>query len=282
MRRIIVATLFLLQFAASASAAELNEVTWILPEFPPFFITEPALQGQGYGDGELRYLTGHLTQFHHAVLYATPVRLWHEMEHRDAVCTISAAKLPEREAFALFSARATLGTTNDVIVRSDRLARFQPFLDKNGHIDLNRLAADTTLTGSYSSGSSYGPVIDSFIKNPNRKTPLEQSPHMRLPLSLVDKGRLDFVFGYYMEMAYYRRTHPGSADFTSLPTTPEPQRQDGYVVCSKGPRGREIIAAIDALLAPNEAMLDYVENLRSWYSPSEMEAVRKAVISGDR
>lgn len=247
----------------------------MLPESPPIFITEKALQGQGYGDGELRYLTSHLPQFQHTILYATTSRVWHEMEHRDGICVISVAKLPEREKFAVFSARPVYGATNNVIVRTDKLAGFQPFLDKNGHIDLDRLAADSHLVGAYSDGASYGPVIDAFIRDPARKTPLELTPHMRVPLSLLDKDRLDFVFGYYMEMAYYRRTHERSSAFTALPTSPEPLRQDSYIACSDGPRGREVIAAIDTLLASDDAMLAYVENLRGWYSPADFEIARK-------
>ncbi|HMA49836.1 MAG TPA: TIGR02285 family protein [Magnetospirillaceae bacterium] len=265
----------LLMFAAHAGAAPAEDVLWFLPEFPPVFITGNALQGQGYGDGELRYLTGHLPQFHHRIIYATAPRLWHEMETRDGVCVISVAKLPEREKFALFSARPVYGATNEILVRTDHLGEFEAFLDGNGHIDLARLSADGHLRGGYSDGVTYGPAIDDFIRDPQRKTPLEVIAHMRAPLPLLDKGRLDFVFGYFMEMAYYRRTHDMAAAFTALPTTPEPVRQDSYVACSKGPLGSKIIAAIDTLLASDESMAEYVENLRGWYSPAEFEIAQK-------
>ena len=273
--------MILLLLAARAEAAS-DDVTWMLPEFPPVFITEKALQGQGFGDGELRFLIGHLPQFHHQVVYGTAPRLWHEMEHRDGICTISAAKRPDREKFAIFSARAAYGAINEVIVRTDKLSRFTPLLDKSGHIDLARLAADGQLLGGYSEGVTYGPAIDAFIKDPRRKTPLELTAHMRVPFSLLDRERLDFVFGYYMEMAYYRRTHPSGSEFTALPTAPEAIRQDAYVACSAGPRGRQAIAAIDALLASDEAMLDYVENLRGWYSPAEFETAQKLAKSAGK
>jgi uncharacterized protein (TIGR02285 family) len=197
------------------------------------------------------------------------------METRDGVCVISVAKLPEREKFAVFSARAVYGATNDIIIRTDSFAKFEPFLDASGRVDLARLGADDHLQGGYSDGVTYGPAIDAFIKDPGRKTPLEMIAHMRAPLPLLDKGRLDFIFGYFMEMEYYRRTHEKTASFTVLPITPDSVRQDSYVACSKGPRGRKIIAAIDALLASDEAMDEYVENLRGWYSPAEFEIARK-------
>lgn len=272
----------LLLLASRGNAASTDDVTWILPEFPPIFITEKELQGQGFGDGELRYLIQHLPQFHHLVSSGTAPRLWHEIEHRDGICTLSVAKLPEREKLAVFSARAVYGATNEVVVRTDKLARFAPLLDANGHIDLSRLAADGHLLGGYSDGITYGPPIDALIRDPQRKTPLELTAHMRVPMSLLDKERVDFVFGYYMEITYYRRIHQPSAEFTALPTTPESTRQDAYIACSNGPRGRQVIAAIDALLASDEAMLDYVENLRGWYSPAEFELAQKQAKSAGK
>lgn len=282
MRWIIAIPAILLLLAARPSAAEPDQILWILPEFPPVFISEKPLFGQGYGDGELRYLIEHLPQFHHVVMFGTAPRLWHEMENRDGVCAVSMARLPEREKFAVFSARHTYGLSNQVIVRADRLVKFEPYLDKAGRIDLTRLAADEHLQGAYSDGTTYGPAIDAFIKDPERKTPLELTAHIRTPIGLLDKERLDFVFGFHMEAAYYRRTHPQSAEFITLATVPDGGREDSYIACSKGPIGRQAVAAIDALLASDEALLDYVENLRGWYSSDEFEAARKAVTSAGR
>lgn len=268
----IIAAFFSLA-AGCASAAD--EILWLAPEFPPLVITGTALQGQGYGDGELRYLTSHLPQFRHRIVYATPPRLWHEIGTRDGACTISVAKTSEREKVAAYSARSVHSTANQVIIRTDALANFEAFLDERGHIDLARLGAEGHLRGGYSDGVSYGPAIDNFISEQKSKRPLEIVAHMRTPLPSLDKGRLDYVFGYYMDLEYYRRTREITASFTVFPTKPESEGQDSYIACSKGPRGREILAAIDALQSSDDAMLDYVEALRGWYSPAEFESARK-------
>lgn len=272
----------LLCLMGAAQAAWGEDVTWILPEFPPGFIRGPFRAGEGYGDRQLKFLIERLPQFHHTVLNGSASRLWHEMEHRDGVCTLSVAQLPEREKLAVFSARAFWATVNQVIVRTDRLADFAPLRDKSGAIDLARLAADTHLRGGYTDTSSYGPSLDSFIHDANRKTPLEMTPHLRMPLVLLDKGRIDFVFGYYMEMTYYRQLTRLGDDFTALPTLPEPAHQDGHVACSNQPLGRKVIAAVDALLASDDAMLAYIEPLRDWYSPADFAAAQKAVKSTER
>ncbi len=108
------------------------------------------------------------------------------------------------------------------------------------------------------------------------------TPHLRMPLTLLDKGRVDFVFGYSMELTYYRQLGRLADHFTALPTTPEPARQDGYIACSNQPLGHRVIAAIDALLAPDESMLAYIEPLRDWYSPADFEQAKRAVKSGAR
>jgi len=277
MRSAIRAILLCLLSAAQAAWGE--DVTWVLPEFPPGFIRGPFRAGEGYGDRQLKFLLEHLPQFHHTVFNGSASRLWHEMEHRDGVCTLSVAKLPEREKLAVFSARSFWATVNQVIVRTDRLGEFAPLLDKSGAIDLGRLAADEHLRGAYTDTSSYGPSLDAFIRAPNRKTPLEMTPHLRMPLVLLEKGRIDFVFGYYMEMTYYRQLDRLGDDFTALPTLPEPAHQDGYIACSNQPLGHKVIAAIDALLASDDAMLAYIEPLRDWYSPADFAAAQKAVTS---
>jgi uncharacterized protein (TIGR02285 family) len=272
--RIIMACLL-----SAASAARAEDVTWILPEFPPGFIRGPFRTGEGYGDRQLKFLIEHLPQFHHTVLNGSASRLWHEMEHHDGICTLLVAKLPEREKLAVFSARSFWGAANHMIVRTDRLGDFAPFRDKSGAVDLSRLASDGHLRGGYTDTSSYGSTIDAFIHDPDRKIPLEMTPHLRMPLVLLDKGRIDFVFGYYMEMTYYRQLNRLGDDFTALPILPEQVHQDGYVACSNQPLGHRVIAGIDALLAPDDMMLAYIAPLRDWYSAEDFEAAQKAVKS---
>jgi len=275
MRASFLAILLGLTIAATASAAD--DVLWMVPEFPPAFIPGPFRAGEGYGDRQLDFLTSHLPQFNHTRIAAPGSRLWHEIGRRDGVCTLAAARLPDREKIAAFSARAFHGTANRVIVRTDQLPRFQPYLDSSGALDLTRLAADDKLRGAYTETTSYGPNIDAFVRNNARKAPLQMVSHLRMPLALLDKRRVDFVFGYYMEMNYFRQLDRLGDNFTALPTTPEMAPLGGHVACSNGPLGREVIAAVDALLATDEGMLAYIEPLRDWYSPADFEAARKAV-----
>ena len=270
---------FLLLFLLGSRMAGAADVTWILPEFPPAFIQGPFRAHEGYGDRQLKFLIDHLPQFHHTIITAPASRLWHEMEHRDGVCTLAVAKLPEREKVAIFSARAYWATSNQVIVRTDRLEAFAPLLDKSGAIDLSRLAADASLRGGYSDNTSYGPSIEGFIHDPDRKARLEDMPHLRMPLVLIDKKRFDFGFGYFMEMNFYRQLNRLEDHFTALRTLPEPARQDGHVACSNQSLGRTVIAAIDALLATDEGMQAYIEPLRDWYSPADFEAAQRAAKS---
>ena len=274
--------LALLLLLGAPTAAGAEDVVWILADIPPLVINNAPPGQEGYGDKELQYLAAHLPQFHHIFLKGTASRLWHEMQHGDGVCTLSVAKLPDRERFALFSQRSFYGTTNQVVVRTADLDKFAPFLDKSGALDLARLATDDHLMGGYSDGTTYGAAIDSFIANPNRKTPLQLFAHLRFPIGLLEKNRIDFIFGYHFELAYYRRTYHLKDQFTALRTNPEQPRQGGYIACSKTPVGMDVIAAIDALLASDGAMLQFIEPLREWYSPADFEAAQNAVKSGGR
>ena len=276
----LAAALLLIALAARCPAQEENDITWMLPQFPPASIAGPVMRGQGYGDRQVEYLISHLPQFGHVVVSATASRAWHDIGARDGVCTVAVAKLPDREKLGFFSARGFMGVPNEVVVRTDRLEAFAPFRNETGALDLTRLAAESHLTGGYTDNASYGPAIDAFIRDPRRKTPLEMTPHLRMPLLLLDKGRIDFTFGYYMEVTYYRKIFDLGNNFTALSTVPRQPHQDGFVVCSNRTVGRKVIAAVDALLASDEAMLAFIEPLRDWYSPADFEAAQKAVRAG--
>lgn len=265
----------LLVLLMAAPLVRAEDVTWILPEFPPGFITGPFRTGEGYGDRQLRFLIEHLPQFHHTVLNGSALRVWHEMEHHDGICTLSVAKLPEREKLAAFSARSFWATANRIVVRTDHLGEFAPYLDGSGAVNLALLGESRTLRGGYGDNTSYGPSIDAFIRDPGRKTPLELTQHLRMPLVLLDKGRLDFVFGYDMEVRYYSQLNRLGDDFTALPVVPSLVHQKGYVACSNEETGRRVITAIDALLASDKGMQAFIEPLRDWYSPADFEAAQR-------
>lgn len=272
----------LLWMLAGSCFADDAEITWMLNEFPPSSIAGPIMQGQGYADRQLQFLIAHLPGFQHVVsMNATASRIWHEIGSREAtICTLGAAKLPDREKVATFSIRGFFGARNEVVVRTDHLEAFAPFRDKAGAIDLGKLAASARLTGGYTENASYGPVIDAFIRTPKRKAPLQMTPHLRMPLLLLETGRIDFVFGYYMELAYYRKIYNLDNNFTVLSTSPEPESQNGFVACSNHATGRKVIEAVDALLASDETMEAFIEPLRDWYSPADFDAAEKAVKAG--
>lgn len=260
----------LILLALSASRAEEKyTVRWLVAEFPPLNIPAGEAGAPGYGVLQARFLADRLADYQHVVLTTPIARVWHEMEAGDPVCTIAAAKLPEREKFVRYSRRSFHGTLNRVIVRQDEIDRFRPHMTQEGVLLLDSLAGDPTLSGAYAGDTTYGSAIDQFIARPDRRAPLSLTPHQRLPLTLLDRGRVNFLFGHAMELNYRTGREAFEHEFLSLPTDHAPAPIGGYVACSRGPIGTQVMDAIDAVLADDQTMRGYVEPLRPWYAEDE-------------
>lgn len=280
MQRILVALLLGLAAPVASqpvSPASPASLTWMKPDFPPAFIQGNLYAGQGYGDGQIDFLIAHLPEFRHETRTATASRFFYALEHEDGVCSVAIAKTPERQNFALFSQRSFWSMPNRLVTTGARLARFKPFIGQDGELDLALLRQNGQLTGVYAPGTSYGSAIDEFIRDPQRQTMLISQPHLRLPLAMLVNQRADFIFGYPMEVNYYKALDKVTTPLALIPVKSDVSHRDAYVSCSKGPIGQSAIEAIDRLLESQDQMRAFLEPLRRWYSEDEfIRALRAA------
>jgi len=153
--------------------------------------------------------------------------------------------------------------------------RMRPYLNGEGEVELDKLKSSQDLEGAYTDTATYGEDIDAFIHAPDRAVQLNKVVEMNHPLTLLQKGRTDFIFVWPEQLTFFKRsTH---ADFATVNyrIAGSPAAQPYYVACSKGPLGQKAIARIDALLAEPASWEEFIAPLRSWFSPADVERAQR-------
>lgn len=264
-----------------AAAPPSKTVSWMQADLPPQFILEGDLAGQGWADRQMHELFSLLPDFDHRLVQGSLSRIWYEMARRDGICFDGAARSPEREDIAQFSRRPIIAPSYRVIVRAADLARFRPFLDEKGAIDLDRMAEEDGLAGGYTAARANSPVITRFIDSERRRIRLETAVSPSQLFNLLHGKRLDFIISSPVEVPYYKARFHLTAEFASLPVKGGASSIRGYIACSKGPLGRAVIEKIDQTLADESRWTVFIEPLRRWFEPADFAAALAAPPEGD-
>jgi uncharacterized protein (TIGR02285 family) len=242
--------------SGAARADDTNHVIrWLVTGVPPKLIPDGPLRGTGYGEQQVAFLTRHLAQFEQHLEVVTPARLWHEMQTGQGVCSVDIADVPDREGWAIFSRHQTSLPNYRMLVAKDRVAEFSDFRDRDGLIDLDRLAASDRFTGIYVAGRHYTPEINRFLDNPSRKTRVDGMSASPRIFEMVASGRGDFSFASITEMNYFNAVNAATQSggkvrppLTMMTIKGVAAQVHGHIACSRDPRGRKLVEAVDRLL----------------------------------
>lgn len=255
----------ILQGAASAR----ETVTWMTVDLPPAEIYEGDLAGKGFGDQQLTILSAALSDYDHQVVRGTIARAWHELETRDGVCFNWVTRNADRHKSAIYSRRPVLNPSFRLMVKTNRAADFASYLSGAGEIDLDRLAESKSLSGGYIASRDYLPAVNAFLNDDRRAGKLRKTMTTAQLVGLLRADRVDFVLSGPFEVAFYKETQHLPEDFTQYRIKGNPPYNEGYIACSAGPVGREVMAKLDAYLDRPEGWTAYVAPLQRWLDPAE-------------
>ena len=265
--------LVLLAAALSGWAASAETLTWMLGDIRPMMMPEGDLAGQGAGQIDFKILQERLPQFDWRMESAAALRVLHEIQTRDGICSFGFAKLPEREGKMLFNARPMVVPGYGVLLREDRLDEFKPVLDKNGAVDLALLGKAPGLVGGYVGARPHFDVVKTYIEG--HKAALISDDAVKLFRQLQAR-RIDWLFGLRDEANYFAAMLGHGGRFASLPISGTDQFGQAYTSCSNGPIGRKAMAAIDALLADDRHWAEFVAPWERWLSPADYAAALRS------
>ena len=250
-----------------------DQATWMLPFVVPAVIPDGPFAGQGGSERALHLLGEALPQFPWRYELAHPLRELHEIGLHDGLCTSNIGKLPEREKVMLFNNRPMVSPGYGVILREDRVAEFQPFLDASGAVDLEKLAEAKELSGGYPAGRPQYGTMKSFIDALTGRLTVD-SDTVRLFRQLKAR-RLDYYIGTRDEALYFAATL-GDVRVVALPIAGMPRYGLGYIACSKGVIGEKVINAVDDYLADDAHWAAFVAPWGRWLTAEDFAAAVKS------
>lgn len=251
--------------ARAAAAAE--HIEWIVTDFPPAHVVSGPAAGTGLLDLEIRYLSEQMKDFSHSTRLVANVRAWALLREKDGVCIAGAIDLPERHQFAAFSKRPAMAIfTPELLIRGDDVERFGQFRNLAGEIDLQALAADSSLRAARTYDRPLGKQIEQFSSGAGQSQ-LANLQTSGQAVAMLDKGHVDYAFGYGNEIPYYRSIHADAVEMKAIPIAGQPRTQLTKVACSDGPIGRRAVARVDEVLGRAGTPPPYFEATGRWYEP---------------
>jgi len=249
-------------FAAEAAWAE--NITWVTSAQPV------PNSGETMDSGQLVYLTSHLPSFTHHVVRVSTARAYHELEHGGGVCKVGVLLSPERQRFATFAVRHMMLPGFQLLVRKERVAALAPAVVK-GEVALDKLAALPGEMGAYTHLRHYDSAIADFIQahDGSSLTNVVATP---LLFNLMQAERIDYAFVLPMDVYFYS-DQAAREKLAVLPIKGATPWAEASVACSSDQSGKDVIRAVDALLADDGRWAEFVEPLRKWTPPEQYPAL---------
>lgn len=236
-------------------------VTWYVLDFPPVYILDGPLKGQGIGDKSIAYYNERIPEFRYRRVLVGLERALAAIAELDGACMGGLTKTEEREKKLLFSQSNLLVPASGLVVLKTMAHRYQPFLNESGEVRLELLLADTDLVPGVSSGRDYGDNINAFISA--RKGDIFATPNLEMA-TLMLRGRFDYSFAVGYEPGYHFRLARAPDGYLTFPVVGEVGLERAYVVCHDGPLGRQIIGRINEVAADPTARAALQYFLAEW------------------
>ncbi|WP_440055897.1 TIGR02285 family protein [Pseudoalteromonas sp. T1lg65] len=249
--------IFVLFMLAASLSAKSQQITWLVLDFPPYYILSGQFAGQGRDEAVIKLLHEYMPNYKFNYKTFPSSRAVHELVKTDQpYCIISLHKTPERAARILYSEQySTIGLSTSAAIRKSTMDNSSV---QNNTIVLGEFIAKNQLMLGVTAGRSYGNYLDQSIAEiaqqfvqirPGNDT-LEG-----LTLMLL-KGRVDVILGYPSEHHYLKLKMDKDDLLSQVRLANYTQVTRGYVGCSNNAQGQENIEAL------NKALMSAHENKR--------------------
>lgn len=261
-----VLTLVLALPAAALAGPAPDTIRWGVFATPPFMITEGPDRYQGTFDQVRTLLMARMDQYGHQLVQAPFPRVFHEIRNGSHWCFVGATRSAEREQFATFSLPAVINLPYKIIVRRDDLARFG-----SGPLSLEQLLATRSLRTSVLRNRAINPVVDALLRdNPPRQGHSDFTESIRMLLA----QRLDYLIETEAVVDYYTAQSGHEGELVGLDIREYRAPNYFHVMCPKTPWGRDVIAAVDAVLRAERPTPWYRALMQKWRNEGAAREVR--------
>lgn len=256
----LIVMLLVLSFMSAAS-----EILWLRPDFPPGTFVKGSMKDQGYNDLTRKFVARRLPQYQHRLQTAGYERIIKLMQEHN-VCIVGLYKSPQRERYILYSEARGVVLPNGLIIRAADSDKFTPYLSARG-IRLPLLLENTVLLGGVADGRLYeGPVDSELAKHQKAEHLLRRSGANVFSdlLKMLDLKRIDYTFGFPVELVYQQRLATIRQQMKFLPIDGMPPATPSYIACSRNKWGQQVIGDINKVLLEHRLSAEYLHAYQQW------------------
>ncbi len=272
----VVSVLFLTIGTAWADPApERPAVEWLMWDTPPYHIPD-GFETRGVLDGLVDWLAERLPEYDHLREFVAIASRTEILKTRDLVCVVGYYKTQAREAYTEYTrVPPFIAAPLRLFVEAGNAARFAPYLDKSGTIDLAALIADGRLAGGREEGRSYTPPIDGLLDRASAKGGFLAWPRTESGFGMLAAARLDWLIDYPEAALLGLAATPATFRYRMFPIAGADTPRGSYVGCSKKPGGIALIGKIDRLLATAGPHPAWQVDYESWLDPARQTELRR-------
>lgn len=240
-----------------------NVINWYHADFPPGFINDGPMKGDGYENYLEKLLRIELADYAHEYKIANYSRILEEIRTGDACC-VALLRKPERERYIEYSLPTMIALANGLFVLNARFNEFKPYIDAEGYISIKELFHDTEFRMGVSKGRRYGRGVDEILdRYPDSEKVITRSGNdvlKGLLIMLSSQHNVDYVIGYPHEVSWLKYMKQVQCSFTFIPIKEMPKYVISQVGCSKNKWGKEVIRRINVVLGGK-----YIEGYKKRY-----------------
>jgi len=264
-------------FLMSNNSQAQNTIQWIDIVLPPIHHIKQGIgKDQGVTDGITQLIQENLSQYHQSRKIVSPNRLFKIMKETNNSCNPSMKRNAAREEFMYFSLPSVFTPANGITIMQQDRALFEG-------LSLTQLLKNKKLKLGYTQSRSFGKAIDEVLKQTEGDSniyPLGGSDSYSRLLSMLVKGRINYVLGFPFEFGYVQAKmglkNNSQNDMIFLPIKEAGDYSVSHVACSKTEQGKKIIAAIDKLLLDQRQSTQYRNIFEKWLDKKFIQQYRHA------
>lgn len=271
----------LLFVAGNCLAATPTTIHWLMVDLAPFRLLHGPEQGEGSSDQMEKMLTKLLPQYQHKSRFTNFER--RELLHIDTstlYCSFGIlANEKRKETMELSIPAGVVMHMALVTLSNSPLSQHlkQQLIKQQGAVDLAKLLSTHQFTGLLEQGRSYPPAVEQALKKP-KTLMAKRSFTENNPVDLLLADRVDFLIDYPHRISYLQsKSRQPLLDLEYFPVAGAEQRDATYVGCSKHPKAKEVIAAVNQQLLTLWADPDYQRQMLSWYDDENKQQLQQLI-----
>ncbi|WP_319526598.1 TIGR02285 family protein [uncultured Desulfosarcina sp.] len=259
-----------------------EEIIWIKRHFPPAFILEGDLAGQGIHDRTMEILQKGLPEYRHQIVTANHPRTKKMMETDANICRVGLFRNEARERTMHMSVAHILVPPLRIYMKTSLLPSIRPIMEKDGHhcVSLERLIRSRSdLILGIEAERSYGGAIDEILNRYRNRTnvSVRYSSDTKGHTQMLLRGRIDYLIEFPPIFLYgLQERQTILKDLCSLEIGESRTFQPACVGCSKTESGKTIINRIDAILLKERKTESFRQTIERWLDADTVRSFREA------